>query len=103
MEVVHLHHRVQQYYFQLFTLHKYAYRDKGIKETSHDANFECHYIAESLKEHYNIPRVNENGYVSHELIIDTKNMENGITDKDIAKRLMDYGFHAPYRYQLVIV
>lgn len=69
--------------------------DKGIKEASHDAILNANYIAENLKEHYNIPYVNENGYVSHELIIDTKNMENGITDKDIAKRLMDYGFHAP--------
>ena len=48
------------------------------------------------KNDYNIIDVNENGAVGHEFIIDISDIKRlGINENDIAKRLMDYGFHAP--------
>ena len=67
----------------------------GIKYASEQALLNANYIAQQLEPHYNIPYKNRYGLVSHELILKTDNLENGITEKDISKRLMDYGFHAP--------
>ena len=67
----------------------------GIKHASEMALINANYIAQQLEPHYSIPYKNRYGLVSHELILKTDNLENGITEKDIAKRLMDYGFHAP--------
>jgi glycine dehydrogenase len=66
---------------------------KGLEESSLMALAAANYIKDALKDHYDIPFTNEEGMVSHELIINTKPL--GIAEKDIAKRLMDYGYHAP--------
>jgi glycine dehydrogenase len=52
---------------------------------------------ESLKNHYSILYTGENGRVAHEMIIDCRpiKQEAGIDTMDIAKRLIDYGFHSP--------
>jgi glycine dehydrogenase len=68
---------------------------EGIKMASKLAIENANYISKNLEDYYSIPFKNEEGYVSHELILKTDNLENEITEKDIAKRLMDYGFHAP--------
>lgn len=68
---------------------------EGIKLASRLAIENANYICKNLEYDYSIPFKNDEGYVSHELILKTDNLENGITEKDIAKRLMDYGFHAP--------
>lgn len=50
-----------------------------------------------LEKHYNILFSDKNGKVAHEFIIDVKSLKEktGISEEDIGKRLMDYGFHAP--------
>ena len=68
---------------------------EGIKCASKQAIENANYICKNLEGDYSIPFKNREGYVSHELILKTDKLENGITEKDIAKRLMDYGFHAP--------
>ncbi len=57
----------------------------------------ANYISSSLKGWYNTLYTGTMGFVAHELILDCRNFkaEAGITESDIAKRLMDYGFHAP--------
>jgi len=54
-------------------------------------------MAEKLAEDYSIKYRGENGRVAHEFIIDLNDLKKktGITEEDVAKRLMDYGFHAP--------
>ena len=69
--------------------------ESGLKKSSEMAIVNANYIKTELEDYYTIPFKNSNGYVSHELIVKTDDLENGITEKDIAKRLMDYGFHAP--------
>ena len=56
----------------------------------------ANYIKVSLKDDYSVLYTNNKGYCAHELIIDLRMFkENGISAEDIAKRLIDYGFHAP--------
>lgn len=57
----------------------------------------ANYIAERLKDDYRIVFKGAMGRVAHELILDCNNFKKstGITEEDIAKRLIDYGFHAP--------
>ncbi len=54
-------------------------------------------MAQALSEDYPLLCAGKNGRVAHEYIIDLRPLkaESGITEVDIAKRLMDYGFHAP--------
>ena len=54
-------------------------------------------MASQLKDDYPVLYSGKNGRVAHECIIDIRPLkeETGITEVDIAKRLMDYGFHAP--------
>ena len=54
-------------------------------------------MASCLKDAYGILYTGENGRVAHEMILECRHLkaESGITEADIAKRLMDYGFHAP--------
>lgn len=69
---------------------------EGLKEATATAILNANYLAERLKEAYPIVYRGANGRVGHELILDCRQFkEYGITDTDIAKRLMDYGFHAP--------
>ncbi len=57
----------------------------------------ANYIANRLKDHFPILYKGSNGNVAHECIIDIRSIksETGISEEDIAKRLIDYGFHAP--------
>ncbi len=69
----------------------------GLKHATDVAILNANYIAHRLSEHYPILYRGQQGYVAHECILDTRGMKKdmGITVDDIAKRLMDYGFHAP--------
>jgi glycine dehydrogenase len=57
----------------------------------------ANYIAARLKDHFNILYTGENGRIAHEMIIDCRSFKQSanVEVADIAKRLMDYGFHAP--------
>ena len=69
---------------------------EGLKKSTQYAILNANYIKERLKGHYDVLYVGERGRAAHEMIIDCRPFkENGIEVTDIAKRLMDYGFHAP--------
>lgn len=69
----------------------------GLKESTQVALLNANYLVERLKDYYPILYTAPNGRVAHECILDLRPLksETGITEVDIAKRLMDYGFHAP--------
>lgn len=69
----------------------------GLTQATKYAILNANYIASSLKGWYKTLYSGTNGFVAHEMILDCRNFkaECGITEADIAKRLMDYGFHAP--------
>ncbi len=70
---------------------------EGLAETTKLAILNTNYVMERLCPHYLILYRGANGRVAHECIIDIRPLkeETGISEEDIAKRLMDYGFHAP--------
>ena len=69
----------------------------GLKKATEIAILNANYIASALKNSYGILFTGENGRVAHELILECRHFKDtsGITEADIAKRLMDFGFHAP--------
>lgn len=69
----------------------------GIRHATEAAILNANYVAHRLKGHFPILYTGTNGRVAHECILDVRHLkgECGITAEDIAKRLMDYGFHAP--------
>ncbi|WP_027897071.1 aminomethyl-transferring glycine dehydrogenase [Zestomonas thermotolerans] len=69
----------------------------GLKRASQMAILNANYIARRLEEHYPVLYTGENGLVAHECIIDLRPLKetSGITVDDVAKRLIDFGFHAP--------
>lgn len=69
----------------------------GLKRASQLAILNANYIMHRLKDHYQVLYTGKNGRCAHEMIIDCRMFKNtaGIEVEDIAKRLMDYGFHAP--------
>ena len=69
----------------------------GLTRASEIAILNANYIAERLKEHYEILFTGKNGRIAHECILDVRPLKDsaGVTVDDIAKRLIDYGFHAP--------
>jgi len=69
----------------------------GLKKATEIAILNANYIATRLKGHYEVLYKGRDGRVAHECIIDIRSIKesSGITEVDIAKRLMDYGFHAP--------
>ena len=71
--------------------------DDGLRASTEVAILNANYMAKRLSEHYPILYKGANGLCAHEFIIDIRNIkeESGITEEDIAKRLIDYGFHAP--------
>ncbi len=79
--------------------HAYCYLlgGKGLAYASKIAILNANYLAASLKDFYNVLYSGKNGFVAHEMILDCRNFKAtaNITEADIAKRLMDYGFHAP--------
>lgn len=69
---------------------------EGVTHSSKIAILSANYIASRLKEHYSILYTGKNGRCAHECILDLRPFKkNGIEVADVAKRLMDYGFHAP--------
>lgn len=70
---------------------------KGLKKASEVAILNANYVAHRLAKHYPILYKGANGFVAHECILDCRNFKRnvGVDVTDIAKRLMDYGFHAP--------
>ncbi|MBN2520131.1 MAG: aminomethyl-transferring glycine dehydrogenase subunit GcvPB, partial [Bacteroidales bacterium] len=70
---------------------------EGLKKATKIAILNANYIAVCLKKHYKILYTGKNGYIAHEFILDCREFKNSanIAELDIAKRLMDYGFHAP--------
>jgi len=71
--------------------------EKGLTQATKIAILNANYLAAKLKDSYGILYTGENGRVGHELILEARNFKatSGVTESDIAKRLMDYGFHAP--------
>ena len=69
----------------------------GLKKATQVAILNANYVAKRLENHYPVLYAGEHGLVAHECIIDTRPLKEnaGVTVDDIAKRLMDYGFHAP--------
>jgi glycine dehydrogenase len=70
---------------------------EGLTMATKFAIMNANYLAASLKGWYKTLYTGTTGFVAHEMIIDCRNFkaDSGITEADIAKRLMDYGFHAP--------
>jgi glycine dehydrogenase len=69
----------------------------GVKKATQVAILNANYVAKQLNAHYPVLYVGKNGRVAHECILDIRPIKaaTGIAEIDIAKRLMDYGFHAP--------
>ena len=70
---------------------------RGLQESTKHAILNANYIATRLKGAYNVVYTGTHGYCAHEIIIDIKPLKltSGITEEDVAKRLMDFGFHSP--------
>eukprot|EP00188_Purpureofilum_apyrenoidigerum_P004517 Plantae.Rhodophyta-Purpureofilum_apyrenoidigerum.ctg5152.p1 GENE.Plantae.Rhodophyta-Purpureofilum_apyrenoidigerum.ctg5152~~Plantae.Rhodophyta-Purpureofilum_apyrenoidigerum.ctg5152.p1 ORF type:complete len:1011 (+),score=184.07 Plantae.Rhodophyta-Purpureofilum_apyrenoidigerum.ctg5152:134-3166(+) len=70
---------------------------KGLKEATQYAILNANYMKKRLEKSFNILYTGKNGRVAHEFIIDIRPIKaaSGITEADVAKRLQDYGFHAP--------
>jgi glycine dehydrogenase len=70
---------------------------RGLTEATASAVLAANYIAARLKDHFPVLYAGENGLVAHECILDLRPLREstGITVDDVAKRLIDYGFHAP--------
>ncbi|WP_321284526.1 aminomethyl-transferring glycine dehydrogenase [uncultured Vibrio sp.] len=71
--------------------------EAGLQDATKVAILNANYVMERLRPHYPILYRGKNGRVAHECIVDIRPLkeETGISEEDIAKRLMDYGFHAP--------
>ncbi len=69
----------------------------GLKKATQVAILNANYIAKRLEGAFDVLYKGQNGRVAHECIVDIRPIKNscGITEVDVAKRLMDYGFHAP--------
>jgi glycine dehydrogenase len=69
----------------------------GLKKATQVAILNANYVARRLEKHFPVLYAGEHGLVAHECIIDTRPLKDNarVTVDDIAKRLMDYGFHAP--------
>ena len=70
---------------------------EGLKFATQNAILNANYVAKKLKDHFPILYKGNKGNVAHECIIDIRPIksETGVTEEDIAKRLIDFGFHAP--------
>ncbi len=71
--------------------------EQGLKEATELAILNANYIMEKLSPHYPVLFRGKEGRVAHECIIDLRPLKesSGISEEDVAKRLMDFGFHAP--------
>ena len=70
---------------------------EGLKLATEISILSANYISKRLEEHFPTLYASEAGYVAHECILDLRPLKetSGVTAEDVAKRLMDYGFHAP--------
>jgi len=70
---------------------------EGLTAATENAILGANYIARRLSPHYPVLYTGHDGLVAHECIIDLRPLQDatGITNEDVAKRLMDFGFHAP--------
>ena len=70
---------------------------EGLTQATEVAILSANYISSRLKDHYPTLYASENGHVAHECILDLRPLKDtsGVSAEDVAKRLMDYGFHAP--------
>ncbi|MDP4982122.1 aminomethyl-transferring glycine dehydrogenase [Pseudoalteromonas tunicata] len=70
---------------------------EGLKQATEMAIVNANYLTEKLSKHFPILYRGQNSRVAHECIVDLRPLKEatGITEMDVAKRLMDYGFHAP--------
>ncbi|AYA66612.1 aminomethyl-transferring glycine dehydrogenase [Alteromonas sp. RKMC-009] len=70
---------------------------EGLRKATEVAILNANYVAKALEGHYPVLYKGRNGRVAHECIIDLRQLKeaSGVTEMDIAKRLNDYGFHAP--------
>jgi glycine dehydrogenase len=70
---------------------------EGLKHATEAAILAANYISKRLAPHYPTLYASENGRVAHECILDLRGLKetSGVMAEDVAKRLMDYGFHAP--------
>lgn len=69
----------------------------GLKAATGAAVLAANYVAVRLRDHYPVLYAGDNGLVAHECILDLRPLKEatGISNDDVAKRLIDYGFHAP--------
>jgi glycine dehydrogenase len=72
---------------------------RGVTEATRYAILNANYLKAHLQDHYDVLYANHNGRVAHEMIFDLRPFKHGagpsVDEQDVAKRLMDYGFHAP--------
>ena len=70
---------------------------EGVRRATEAAILNANYMANRLQDQFDVLYRGENGRVAHEFILDLRPLKKstGISDEDVAKRLMDYGFHAP--------
>jgi glycine dehydrogenase len=70
---------------------------EGLKDATGAAVLAANYVAARLREHFPVLYAGEDGLVAHECILDLRPLteRTGVTVDDVAKRLIDYGFHAP--------
>jgi len=69
---------------------------QGVTDATRYAILNANYIKSRLEKHYDVLYTRENGRVAHEMIFDLRAFKaKGVEEGDVAKRLMDYGFHAP--------
>jgi glycine dehydrogenase len=69
----------------------------GLKAATGAAVLAANYVAARLRDHYPVLYSGDNGLVAHECILDLRPLKEatGVSNDDVAKRLIDYGFHAP--------
>ena len=71
--------------------------NQSLRDATAVAVLSANYIAKKLKDHFPLLYTGNYGLIAHECIIDIRGMtkDTGVSVDDIAKRLIDYGFHAP--------
>lgn len=97
--------RVHSFYGNfLIMLRAYTYivmlGTEGLRQVAEHAVVNANYLRVMLEKHYNLPYKR---ICMHEFVINDEGLPNGITTNEIAKRLLDYGFHAPTVYFPLIV
>ncbi len=73
---------------------------EGLRDVAENAVLNANYLLAKLKKHYQVPYERR---CMHEFVLSDKGMPNGVTTNDVAKRLLDYGFHPPTIYFPLIV